>query len=89
MKSQRLSRGVELKLKLKIEAIPGLSETDLSLSKIVDRIILGPWLSSPLARGTIGKMLEALGRSDLKDRIMARRFRSGRLNVQCDTRLTT
>jgi hypothetical protein len=66
-----LSRGVELKLKLKIEAIPGLSETDLSLSKIVDRIIPGMSLSSPLARGTIGKMLEALGRSDLKDRIMA------------------
>ena len=55
MKSQSLSRGVELKLKLKIEAIPGLSETDLSLSKIVDRIILGPSLSSPLARGTINQ----------------------------------
>jgi len=85
-----LSRGVELKLKLKIEAIPGLSETDLSLSKIVDRIILGPSLSSPLARGTIGKMLEALGRSDFKDRIMASTIPFwGRLNVQCDTRLTT
>ena len=51
--------------------MPGLSETDLSLSKIVDRIILGPSLSSSLARGTIGNMLEALGRSDFKDRIMA------------------
>jgi hypothetical protein len=66
-----LGCGVELKLKLKIETVTGLSETDLSLSKIVDRIIPGLSLSSPLARGTIGKMLEALGRSDLKYRIMA------------------
>jgi hypothetical protein len=42
---------------LKIGAIPGLSETDLSLSKWFDRIILEPSLSSPLARDAIGKML--------------------------------
>jgi len=72
-------RGVEPKLKLKIEAIPGLPETDVNLSKIVERIILGPSLSSPLARGTIGKMLETLGQSDLKDRIIASTipFRAG------------
>ena len=29
---------MELKLELKIEAIPGLSETNLSLSKIVDKL---------------------------------------------------
>lgn len=52
--------GVEPKLKLKIEAIPDLPETDLSLSKIVERIILGPSLSSPLALGTIRKMLDTL-----------------------------
>jgi hypothetical protein len=43
-----LDRGVELKLKLKIEAIPGLFETDPESVKIVARIILGPSLSSPL-----------------------------------------
>jgi hypothetical protein len=64
-------RGVEPKLKLKIEAIPDLPETDLSFSKIVERVILGPSLSSPLARGTILKMLDTLGRSELKDRIMS------------------
>jgi hypothetical protein len=53
-------RGVEPKLKLKIEAIPGLPETDVSLSNIVERIILGPSLSSPLARGTIGKCSKLL-----------------------------
>lgn len=30
-----------------------------------------PSLTPPLARGTIGKMLEDLGRSDFKDSIMA------------------
>ena len=64
-------RGVELKLKLKIEAIPGLPETNLPLAEIVDRIILGPSLPSPLARNTILKMLESLGRADLKDRVVS------------------
>jgi hypothetical protein len=64
-------RGVEPKLKLKIEAIPGLPETNLTLSEIVDRIILGPSLSSPLARNTILKMLETLERSDLKNRVVS------------------
>ena len=43
-------RGVEPKLKLKIQPIPGLPETDVSLSQLVERLILGPSLSSPLAR---------------------------------------
>jgi hypothetical protein len=64
-------RGVEPKLKLKIEAIPGLPETNLTLAEIVDRIILCPSLSSPLARNTILKMLESLGRADLKDRVVS------------------
>jgi hypothetical protein len=63
--------GVEPKLKLKAEAIPDLPETDLNLSKIVERVILGPSLSSPLARLTIQKMLDTLGRSELKDRIVS------------------
>ena len=72
-------RGVEPKLRFKIEHIPGLIEDDLSLSKIVDRIILGPSLSSPLARAAILKMLDTLGRTDLKDRIKSSTipFRAG------------
>jgi hypothetical protein len=64
-------RGVEPKLKLKIAAIPGLPETNLSLSDIVERIILGPSLSSALARNTIRKMLDSLRKSDLKDRVIS------------------
>jgi hypothetical protein len=72
-------RGVEPKLKLKIQAIPGLPETNVNLSQLVERVILGPSLSSPLARGTILKMLDMLGKSELKDRLMASTipFRAG------------
>jgi hypothetical protein len=36
----------------------------------IDRVILGPsFLSSPLARGTILRMLDVVGKSELKDRI--------------------
>jgi hypothetical protein len=64
-------RGVEQKLKLKIEPLPGLFEADLTLAKIVDRIILGPSLSTPLVRGAILKMLDVLGHSALKERVIA------------------
>jgi hypothetical protein len=72
-------RGVEPKLKVKIERIPDLTDDDLSLSRIVERIILGPSLSSPLAHASILKMLETLGGSDLKDRIKSSTipFRAG------------
>jgi hypothetical protein len=46
-------RGVEQKLKLKVAAIPGFPETEITLDKIVERIILGPSFSTPLARGAI------------------------------------
>jgi hypothetical protein len=72
-------RGVEPKLKLKIQDFPGSLETDVSLLKIVEGIILGPSLSSPLARGTLLRMLDQLGRPELMDRLMSSSipFRAG------------
>jgi hypothetical protein len=66
-------------LKFKIEHIPDVTDDDLSLSKIVERIILGPSLSSPLARAAVLKMLDTLGRSELKDRVKSSTipFRAG------------
>jgi hypothetical protein len=62
-------RGVQPKLKLKIETFVGLPETtNLSLSKLIDRIILRP-LSSALALSACAKMVESLGYPELKDRI--------------------
>lgn len=57
------------KLKLKIGEIVGLPETaNLSLSQLVDRILLGP-ASSPLARMGCAKLLEAKGFPDLTQRL--------------------
>lgn len=61
--------GIEPKLKLKIIPIKGLTSDDLSLSKIIDRIILGPSISSPLVHGTVSRMLEKLGKPELKSRL--------------------
>jgi hypothetical protein len=62
-------RGPEPKLKFKLSTIAGMPETqNLSLSRLTDRIILGPLLP-PLAVDGCANMVEALGHSDLKDRI--------------------
>lgn len=61
-------RGLEPKLKLKIGPIPGLTEDDFALSKIVERIILGPTLSNPLSRISITKMVEKV-QPELKGRV--------------------
>jgi len=62
-------RGVEPKLKLKIEPIPGSTFPEFSLEQVVDRIILGPSMSSPLVHASVCKMLDHLGRAGLKDRL--------------------
>jgi hypothetical protein len=64
-------RGVEPKLKYKIGHLPGVSADDLALEKIVDRIILGPSHSSPLARKSVERMLDILGKPDFKPLLKA------------------
>ncbi len=62
-------RGIEPKLKFKLATIAGMPETDdLSLERLVNRIILGP-VSSPLAVNACATMVQNLGHSELKDRI--------------------
>jgi hypothetical protein len=63
-------RGIEGKLKLKLAPLSGFIEDDFSLDKIVHRIILGPTISSPLARGAVMKMLDRHA-PELKDRVVA------------------
>jgi hypothetical protein len=62
-------RGVEPKLKYKIGHIAGVSADDLALDRLLDRIILGPSHSSPLARRSVERMLEIFGKSDLKGKL--------------------
>lgn len=79
------ARGIEPKLKLRLDSAPGLSPAKgISISKIVDRIILGPTTSSPLAMSAVGRMVERIGKGDLRDRIRASTipFRS-RLQAGC------
>jgi Protein of unknown function (DUF2971) len=53
-------RGVEPKLAFKVGHVPGVTADDLALERLVERIILGPSLSSPLARRSVARMLEKI-----------------------------
>jgi DUF2971 family protein len=64
-------RGVEPKLKFKISPMAGVAHDGLSLSNLIHQIILGPSISSPLAKATMMKMLDHLKKPELKDRIIA------------------
>ncbi|MCK1517266.1 DUF2971 domain-containing protein [Bradyrhizobium sp. 190] len=59
-------RGVEPKLKYRIGHIAGVSADDLALERLMHRIILGPSVSSPLARRGVERMLENIGREQFK-----------------------
>lgn len=64
-------RGIEPKLKFKIGYISGVTSEGLTLSKMVDRIVLGPTTSSPLAKATLLRMLDVIGKPELKDRVIS------------------
>ena len=59
-------RGVEPKLKYKIGHLANVSAPDLALERILDRIILGPSVSSPLAKRSVERMMEIIGKPDFK-----------------------
>ncbi|HEY1090112.1 MAG TPA: DUF2971 domain-containing protein, partial [Burkholderiaceae bacterium] len=63
-------RGLEPKLKFKVQPISGLTMDDLSLAALIDRIILGPTVSNPLSRAAIDRMLLHCGKSDLVGKVV-------------------
>jgi hypothetical protein len=63
------NRGVELKLKFKVAHIDGVTQRDLSLTKITERIILGPSIASPTTYASVIRMFEVLGHPDLKSKL--------------------
>ena len=63
-------RGLEPKLKLSVAPFAGLA-ADLSLEKLINRIILGPSISNAFSMQTVIRMLEVLGRNSLTGRISA------------------
>lgn len=73
------SRGVEPKLKLKVQPIEGVTAAGFCLENIVKEIILGPAVSSHLAISAVGRMLDSLGKRGLAKSISASStpYRSG------------
>jgi hypothetical protein len=62
-------RGVEPKLKLRIGEIPSIMGTQTSLENLVNRIILGPTISTILAANSVRRMLELSGIPSLGERV--------------------
>lgn len=65
------ANAVHPKLKFRVAPIENFSPPDLSLSKLVERILLGPSISSPVALATTQRMVETLGYPEIKDRVKA------------------
>jgi hypothetical protein len=64
-------RGVEPKLRFKIAPLEGVASPNLSLGRIIERIILGPTISSPIARTTVLRMFDILNQKELAPRLRA------------------
>jgi hypothetical protein len=64
------ARGVEPKLKLKLSEIPGIGDSSISIEALTDRIILGPSISTVMARTSICRMLELNGKTSLTKQLV-------------------
>ena len=63
--------GVEPKLRFKVEPLPIADPDPWTFESILDRIILGPSLSSLLARTSIVRMLEVNGKANFGARVIS------------------
>jgi hypothetical protein len=62
-------RGIEPKLKYPIGHIANVSAPDLALDRLLHKIILGPSLSSPLAKRGVERMLESIKKPNYIERL--------------------
>ncbi len=65
------SKGVEPKLKVRVNELPGAVAQEFSLDGLIERIILGPSISSALAANSVRRMLELNGRASLASKVVA------------------
>jgi len=65
------NRGVEPKLKLKIKELRADQDNALSLDTLIERIILGPSISTILAANSVRRMLELNQRASLAGKVVA------------------
>jgi Protein of unknown function (DUF2971) len=64
-------RGAEPKLKFKIAPIPGGAFDSLSLARLLEFIVIGPSVSSPIAKSGFSRVLRDTGLKDFEDRVHA------------------
>jgi hypothetical protein len=64
-------RGIEPKLKLKVEPLKGAVDESVLLDKLVHSIILGPTAAAEIHRQSVVRMLERLGRNALVDKVFS------------------
>jgi hypothetical protein len=64
-------RGVEPKLKFKIVPVLGGPPDSLSLARLVEFILLGPSISSPIAKSAFSRVLDGTCLKDFGDRVFA------------------
>ena len=62
-------RGVEPKLRYPIGHIANVSAPDLALDRLLHKIILGPSISSPLAKRGVQRMLESIKKPNFIERL--------------------
>lgn len=63
-------RGVEPKLRFKVEPLDGVTSPTLSLDGLIHSILLGPTSSSPLAVNSVRRMLDVIGKAHLKEKVI-------------------
>jgi hypothetical protein len=61
--------GIEPKLKLRLEPMPGVIDDGFNLDASIDAILCGPTVSSPLAVASFQRMLHVLKQEHLVDRV--------------------
>lgn len=63
------TRGIEPKMRLKIEAVPGVTGDDFGLEKTLHNILLGPSGASILAENSFKRMLKLLKKTNLVPKV--------------------
>lgn len=61
--------GIEPKFKLKVGPIDGITDQNFLLEKMVSKIILGPSVSSPIAKMCVERMLKTCNKQELVNKV--------------------
>lgn len=65
----KTARGLEPKLKFKFKALESISNGGFSISSLTHQIILGPTFSSLMSKSMFERMLDIVGKPELKEKV--------------------